>query len=360
MGSKFLRGNKIWLKYKSVSGRWVNKPSGLDKGQEKQADALLRKIEANVCARIEAGETEEDGPLTVAKYGERWLASREARELTSASEDKGRMRLYVKETPFGTMRVDQVRPRHVRDLIRTLRERTGEEKLAPRTVRNVYGMLHTMFHDAVVDELIATNPCVLHRGELPEKVDADPHWRSSAVFAREEVEALISDERIPEDRRVVYTILFLSGVRWGECAALRWKHYDADTQPLGRLRVGESYSVKLRRVKSVKTNVPREVPVHPLLAEVLEEWRDGGWQELMGREPTPEDLIVPARPVGQRSLDGGLDYAAMLEASPGLTQAELARRLGVTPAAISQRLAKPKRVLRDHGGFRSPSAASHD
>ncbi len=47
----------------------------------------------------------------------------------------------------------------------------------------------------------------------------------------------------------------------------------------------------------------------------------------------------------------------MLEASPGLTQAELARRLGVTPAAISQRLAKPKRVLRDHGGFRSPSAA---
>jgi MarR family len=66
-------------------------------------------------------------------------------------------------------------------------------------------------------------------------------------------------------------------------------------------------------------------------------------------------LIVPARPVGQRTLDGGLDYAAMLEASPGLTQAELARRLGVTPAAISQRLAKPKRVLRDHGGSAAPA-----
>jgi integrase len=356
MGSIFVRGKKLWFKYKSVGGKWINKPSGYNVGQEKEAKFLLRKTETNVRARIEAGETEDEGPLTVEKYAERWLATRDARGLTSASEDRGRMRLYVKDV-LGKKQIYDVRPRHVRDLVRELRERTGDEKLAPRTLRNVYAMLHTMFHDAVVDELIATNPCVLHRGELPEKVDADPHWRSSAVFAREEVEALISDERIPEDRRVVYTILFLAGLRWGECAALRWKHYDADTQPLGRLRVGESYSVKLRRVKNVKTNVPREVPVHPLLAEVLADWREDGWQRLMGREPTPDDLIVPARPGGQRTLDGRLDYAAMLEASPGLTQAQLARRLGVTPAAVSRGLKKPRRVLLDHGGYRSSSQA---
>jgi hypothetical protein len=33
------------------------------------------------------------------------------------------------------------------------------------------------------------------------KIDKDPTWRSGAVFTREEVEQLISDGRIPEERR---------------------------------------------------------------------------------------------------------------------------------------------------------------
>jgi hypothetical protein len=52
------------------------------------------------------------------------------------------------------------------------------------------------------DELIESNRCSIKRGELPAKIDKDRTWRSSAVFAREEVEHLISDERIPEERRV--------------------------------------------------------------------------------------------------------------------------------------------------------------
>ena len=63
----------------------------------------------------------------------------------------------------------------------------------------------------------------------------------------------------------------MTGVRWGQSGELRWKHYDTSARPLGRLRVGESSSVRLQRVKAVKTNVPREVPVHPLLARILEE-----------------------------------------------------------------------------------------
>src|SRR5229473_4851697 len=40
--------------------------------------------------------------------------------------------------------------------------------------------------------------CAFKRGELPAKTDKDPTWRSAAVFTCEEVERLISDERIPE------------------------------------------------------------------------------------------------------------------------------------------------------------------
>lgn len=354
MGSRFIRGTKLWLKYKSIAGDWVNKPSGFSVGQEKEADLLLSKIEANVRARIDAGEKGNEGPITVNRYADSWLALRETRGLSCAVDDKSRFEYRVRPV-LGSMLLSEVRPRHIRDFVRKQRE--GKDAPAPRTLRNVYAMLHTFFHDAVVDELIPSNPCVLPRGELPQKVDKDPHWRPTAVFAREEVEGLISDERIPEDRRVVYTILFLTGVRWGECAALRWKHYEPTMRPLGRLRIGDSYSVRLQRVKSVKTNVPREVPVHPLLAEVLEGWREEGWQTLMGRPPTAEDLIVPSRTGGQRTLDGQPDYAALLEAVPNMKQAELARRLGVSRAAVCQGLRKGKRQLRDHGNFRTPSQA---
>ncbi len=76
-----------------------------------------------------------------------------------------------------------------------------------------------MFEDALADDLIESNPCAIKRGELPAKIDKDPTWRSGAVFTREEVEQLLSDDRIPEERRTLYALLFLGGMRIGEAEA---------------------------------------------------------------------------------------------------------------------------------------------
>lgn len=38
------------------------------------------------------------------------------------------------------------------------------------------------------------------------------------------------------------------------------------------------------------------MPVHPVLAAMLAEWKLTGWALLMGRQPTPDDLIVPMPP----------------------------------------------------------------
>ncbi len=59
--------------------------------------------------------------------------------------------------------------------------------------------------------------------------------------------------------------------------------------------VVKSYSTKRKEVGDPKTKVSREIPVHPILAEVLSGWRSQGWRELMGREPESSDLIVPSR-----------------------------------------------------------------
>ncbi len=237
---------------------------------------------------------DDEGELTVERYKNKWLEARGERGLSDVKTDRGRL-LHLSPEFLATP-LAKVRPRHVRDAIRTLKAKCGPEadQMAPRSVRHIYGTLHTMFADAVADELIDTNPCVLKRGELPKKIDKDPTWRSGAVFTKNEVEALISDERIPLERRMVYALLFLAGLRFGEASALRWRSYQSHLRPLGRLLIAVSYNTKKRIEKSVKTEQTREVPAHPTLAKMLATWRLAGFRALMGRAPTDDDLVNPS------------------------------------------------------------------
>ena len=62
-------------------------------------------------------------------------------------------------------------------------------------------------------------------------------------------------------------------------------------KPLGGLLIATSYDLG-----RTKTKQPRRMPVHPTLAAILAEWRLSGWPAMMGRQPTPDDLIVPRSP----------------------------------------------------------------
>ena len=64
------------------------------------------------------------------------------------------------------------------------------------------------------------------------------------MFASDEVETIISDARIPADRQMVYALELLAGVRPGEAAALRWRHYDPTVTPLGKILVAKSYNTR--------------------------------------------------------------------------------------------------------------------
>jgi integrase len=99
----------------------------------------------------------------------------------------------------------------------------------------------------------------------------------------------------------MYSLLALTGMRFGEVAALRWKRYESDLKPLGKLLVITSYSTRLKTEKKVKTEVSRHVPVHQVLASILDEWYANGWANLIGRKPTQDDLIIPSRKGCNRS-----------------------------------------------------------
>jgi integrase len=73
--------------------------------------------------------------------------------------------------------------------------------------------------------------------------------------------------------------------------------------PLGRLSIARSDSTKLKTEKEVKTKVPRDAPVHPVLAALLAEWKLSGWPAMFGRSPGRDDLIIPSRLGKNRSAN---------------------------------------------------------
>ncbi len=285
MSSVYLKRGKYWARLRGDKqpGKWSSHPTGTTDRDEalKFATAAQKAIDSR--------------PVPVSRYSFRawisdWLKKREESE-HDWKKDRGRLNKHVLPV-LGDRELTDITSKRLADLVHDLRFKT---KLANRTVRNVYTVIAAAMRDAALDGRITQTPCTLTDAQLGEVVDKDPEWRSGAVFDRFEAEALISDPRIPLDRRVVYGFGLLAGLRPGEAAALRWRHYDPTRTPLGMLTVALSYATHRSKTKRTKTLSVRHVPVHPALAELLETWR-ASYLETIGAEPEPEALIVPLPP----------------------------------------------------------------
>lgn len=290
----YLRGNVIWVSYKDENGKWVKCSTNCKRDELERArrfvNATLRGVELKI-QRI-------DQDNTLGGYIRRWLDDRERRGVASVVDERSRLEKYVLPH-VGSVPIQEFKPRHTRDLVRTIREmkdEDGERKLAPRTVHHIYNTLHNVFESALVDEIIyIANPVRVARGELPKKVDADPEWRAQATYTVDEVVALISSPIIPVERRVMYALKSLAGMRHGEAAAFCWRHRDKTMEPLARLNVVQAWCSRESEIKSTKTEVTRGVPEHVVLGKILDAWETKHWPRIYGRRPTPDDFVVPAR-----------------------------------------------------------------
>ncbi len=295
-GTVYQRGRVYWLDYR-VNGRRIQESAGT--GDERAARALLaqrrREIRDGTWTSPEARGGRRE--LTVERYAETWIERREAGGVVNWRDEQAWIGKWLLPA-YGSRRLRDVTRDDVRELVaalqRTPSEATGRP-YAARTVLHAYNTVRLMFSDAEAEGLIDKTPCTLRkrRGELPARRDADPEWRAGAVFGREEIEALISDVRVPWDRRVYYALGALAGLRAQEIQGRRWRDLDTSAQPLGRLLVHSQAEGEEER--ETKTGDVRAVPVHPTLAAILAEWKLGGFPMLFGRPPLPDDFIVPSR-----------------------------------------------------------------
>lgn len=290
MASVYPRGGKLWCRVKDGS-RWLSRPTPFRVGDEanaqRYADAAQRKIDDR--------NARPSGPLTVTAWAALWVEQRRSADL-DWKNDKGRLKHHILPT-IGNMLLTAVGVPVIAGLVHRLRFPVdAERRIAQRTVYNVYSVLAALFRDAAIAGHIEQTPCILTKRQLGPLVDSDPEWRTGSVFTRDEAEQLISDPRIPPDRQLVYALGLLAGLRTGEAAALRWRHYEPAAVPLGRLTVALSYNTRKSRTKGTKTDAVRVVPVHPTLAAMLAEWKLAGWPGMFGRSPEPNDLVVPLPP----------------------------------------------------------------
>lgn len=292
MGSIYSRKDSkyLWMKWQSVGGTWESDSTKTTDRAE--AEAMLAEIEREVAAKRKAGFVLE-GPLTFWRYVDKsWSKKRHELEKANAKREHQELKRHAK--PLHNIPLIDVTRDDIVSLIRQLMR----SELAPRYILNIYGSIRLVFRDAVIEGHVKGTPCTLRadRGELPNNEDKDPLWRDTAVFSRQEVETLISSSLVAPRERVLYGLLFLTGMRVGEAVARRWRDYDTTMQPLGRLLIATSFSEKRRKEGKTKTKKAKTAPVHPTLARLLAEWKLGGWEQLEGRAPGPDDLIIPPGP----------------------------------------------------------------
>ena len=231
--------------------------------------------------------------LTLAEYAESWLRARKKRGVRSWKDEERHLRLHIFPM-LGNMPLEGLKPTTVRDWIVHLED---GKRLSPKTIRNIHGTLQGVLKMACFDGRMANNPAAdLPRGILP----ADKKTRDTPPFTREEVEKLVSDDRIPMDRRVLYALMGLTGMRLGEAAGRRWRDIDFAATPLPMMTVATQYDGQ-----PLKTGKSRQVPVHAALCKILEDWRRYGFEQLFCRTLEPDDFIVPNRQGEVRSKNAG-------------------------------------------------------
>jgi integrase len=255
------------------------------------AERVYRERKAQVAAGTYSPKRE-TGSVTLGTYGREWLEARRRQGTVRSVEDEvTRFRLHI-EPRIGAMKLEDIRPRDVRDFVADMK---ADGTLKAKSIVNVFSVLTGILQSAAFEQLIPANPAdVIPKGTLPAvgRTKKPP-------FTRDELEQLMSDERIEPDRRVLYTLMAFTGMRLGEACGRRWRNLDEVAQPLHMLTVDTQYDDRPLKTDDGEDARPRQVPVHPELADALADWKRRGFAEAYGRHPKPGDFIVPDRTTGQ-------------------------------------------------------------
>ena len=252
--------------------------------------------------------------MTLRAVAERWFEAQQADGVRDVGRDIGRFRNHI-DPLIGSRRIGDIEARDLLLMIRDLKRQKkddGTPRHADGSIVNILGVCSSVFELAILEGAIEHNP-VKH---IPSRKRPKKRGKGGVPYRHHEAVALMTDPRIPADRRVLHTLQALTGMRIGEACGRRWRDYDREAPGLGAMHVWSQYDDQPLKTGRAVHEKERFVPVHPALVKALAEWRLSGFAALYGRPPGDDDFIVPdPSTMGARTRSkAGKDHRADVEA----------------------------------------------
>jgi integrase len=199
------------------------------------------------------------GRVRFGDYATRWLVARND-EITTAARDASIMRNHVVPR-WGKTPLTKIDHLAVQQWVTELGAR-----LSPATVAECHRLTSAVLRTAVRDRLIGHNPCEGVRLARRRRKDTD----DQVITQHELVTQLLP--AVPDRYRALVGLAGGTGLRWGECAGLRWDAVDLRTRTLRVVRVAVEVSGHVTDKPYPKSRAGRRVvPIPAFVVELLTE-----------------------------------------------------------------------------------------
>jgi integrase len=294
----YTRGNRYVVRYRDSRGR--------QRKAFARTLAEARDLKATLTADVKRGEYRQLSRVTFAEYVPTWIASYAGR--TSRGLREQTKRDYARELGldpdtlepleparaavkfFGRMRLVEIEPRDVKAYAAEVAGRkVGDRGVKPNTVRLALAPVKAMLATAVEEGLIRSNPAaglrIAQATSAPAVEDAEAE--KAKALTEDELGALLA--AVPDEYRLLVTLLAQAGLRISEALPLRWGDVD-----FGRRRLRVRRSLSRGQVGPPKSRYGRrDVPLTQGMARTL--WAA---RKRLGLDATDNALIFPG-------VDGG-------------------------------------------------------
>ena len=192
---------------------------------ERQSDAgeVISRAEAREKAAQEAAEATKI--LTLKQYGERVFMPSKAVTMSENSRSNYQSYLEKKIYPaLGDTKMPEITTAQITALLLSIQS----EGKAHATVVKVYTILHGLFRMAYLNDMIDRNP--MDKVERPKPRKDEIKAAEPEAYTAEEVQKILTAlEKEPLKWRALVHVLIDTGIRRGECCALKWSCIDFTT-----------------------------------------------------------------------------------------------------------------------------------
>jgi len=224
---------------------------------KREAKAYLAEVESAVSRGLYVDP--HAGRLRFGAYAARWLNARND-EITTAARDASIMRNHV-VARWGTTPLAKIDHLAVQQWVTEL-----GDQLSPATVAECYRLTSAVLRTAVRDRLIGHNPCEGVRLSRRRRKDTD----EQVITQHELVTQLLP--AVPERYRALVGLAGGTGLRWGECAGLRWDALDLAARVVRVVRVAVEVSGYVTDKPYPKSRAGRRVvPLPEFVIDLLTE-----------------------------------------------------------------------------------------